>query len=239
MVSIRLTLLAVGAATLSACSSLPLVSDQGGQNFATGSVLSSRLSGDDISAQSAAFLRALETGTAQQWSGRRAIGEVRPGSYSLANLKLDPTARIPASRRDLDLSPRLETDLGLYVLTRNSNIRTGPGTDNAIAGTASSGAGVEVVGKVTGGDWMLVAIDGVIRGYIYDRLMIKAPGRELELAGGPRREARLCREFDQTLSVYSETDKWSGAACRDDAGNWRLAPPEPGQEGGPQILLTD
>ena len=79
--------------------------------------------------------------------------------------------------------------MGLYVLTRNSNIRLGPGTDHKIAEVLPSGAGVDVVGRVVDKEWMLVASEGSIRGYVHQNLLIKAPGTELELAGGPNRRA--------------------------------------------------
>jgi len=78
-----------------------------------------------------------------------------------------------------------------------------------------------------------------VQGYIYKRLMIKAPGTELELAGGPRRQAALCREFSQTMSIYSETDSWDGVACRNDGG-WRVLRPEPeADDANAPVYLTD
>jgi hypothetical protein len=70
---------------------------------------------------------------------------------------------------------------------------------------------------------MLVAVDGVVQGYVFGDLMIKAPGSELELAGGPMRKPDLCREFAQRINLYSEREEWAGAACNDGTG-WRLAP---------------
>lgn len=228
---------------ISACESIPYFGGDyeaaDGANFAAGSPLGAALSARDAQALETAFVAALGSGEAQSWRGARAAGAVTPAGWSLGNLKSDPTQRIPAARSDLDLDPTMETDLGLYVLTRNSNVRTGPGTGSAIAETLPSGAGVDIVGRVVGGDWMLAATDNVVRGYIYRNLMIKAPGTELELAGGPRRKAVLCREFVQRLTLGGERDQWRGAACKNEAGDWRLAPPEPGEAGGPALLLTD
>ena len=242
-VQFRLTTFALVAAALSACETIPFVGGDEADadvNYAAGSPLGAMLSDRDEIALENAFLAAIESSEAQSWRGPRGAGAVTPAGWSLGNLKPDPTARIPAARPDLDLSPVMETDLGLYALTRNSNVRTGPGTEHAVAQTLPSGAGVDVVGKTVDGDWALVAADGAVRGYIYSKLMIKAPGTELELAGGPRRQAVLCREFVQRLSVRGERDQWQGAACRED-GEWRLAPREvkPGEEGGPALLLTE
>lgn len=238
----RLTILSLGALTISACSSIPFLDDDlsggGGGAYAGGSTLAPLLSGEDARALDQAFLSAMETGEPQTWRGPRASGVVTPDTYALGNLKANPRETIPAARADLDLDPVLETDLGLYVLTRNSNVRTGPGTGYKVAETLASGSGVDVVGRTDDGSWMLVAADGVVRGYVYRRLMIKAPGTELELAGGPRRQARLCRKFAQRMEARGQRDQWRGAACLEDSA-WRLARPQPGEVGGPAILLTD
>lgn len=240
---LRLTILAIGAITISACETIPYISSDDGQkagadNYAAGSVFSGQLKKDDRVALEAAFLRAMDTGTPQRWNGRQAVGEVYPGSYSLGNLKNDPSERIRSARADLDLAPVLETEQGLYVLTRNSNVRRGPSTDYPIVTKLSSGDGVDAVGKVVGEDWMLIATDDVIRGYVYRRLMIKAPGTELELAGGPRRQAELCREYRQKMSRFSTTDEWEGAACKGNDGTWRVIPP-PADDPYAPLVLTD
>ena len=213
------------AAALGACASLPGTGGigSGAPDYSIGSSSAGQLSGADRAALAEAFVAAMDTGQTRQWRGNRAVGVVMPGGYALANLSPDPDARIAAARGDIELGHTMETDLGLYVLTRNSNIRTGPGTDNEIIEVLPSGAGVEVVGRVTDRNWMLVAADGVVRGYVFQDLLIKAPGTELELAGGPERRPVLCRNFTQRVNVFSVREEWRGAACRDGAG-WRLTP---------------
>ncbi len=222
------TLAFLSAILLNACSTLSGGGFDGGSgDFAAGSRLSYNLSGGDRSALADAFLSAMETGAETPWRGRNANGAVTPGDYSLSNLKADPRERLILARSDIDIARRMETDLGLYALTSNSNVRTGPGTTYKIATMLPSGAGVEVVGRVVGAPWMLVSHEGRIAGYIHENLMIKAPGTELELAGGPHRRPILCREFIQRVEVYGEVDAWTGGACNDGAG-WRLAAePEP------------
>lgn len=219
-----LTIAALSAACLAACESLPSIGGDGGggPNFAAGSVLSGRLVEADREALAAAVAAAVETGEPRRWRGRRATGVVEPAGYSLGNLKTDPTARLPLARPDIVTDESMEIELGLYALTSNSNVRIGPGTDYEVADTLPSGVGVEVVGDVVDKPWMMVAVDGTVRGYIHENLMIRAPGAELELAGGPRRRPVLCRAFAQRIHIFSERDEWTGAACRDGAG-WRLA----------------
>ena len=220
----QMALTMFGAFALGACSSLSSMDPFSGDsvNFASGSSIDAQLSSADHEALSAAFVTAMNTGAPQSWRGRRASGAVTPQAYALANLKADPAARIEAVRGDLDLTHVVETELGQYVLTRNSNIRTSPGTDGKAVEVLPSGSGVEVVGRVRDRNWMLIAVNDVVRGYVFGDLLIKAPGSELELAGGPMRKPVLCRTFSQRATIYSQQEEWTGAACNDGTG-WRIA----------------
>jgi SH3 domain-containing protein len=215
----------LAALMLGGCSSLSSLGLTGeAENFAAGSALAPRLASGDREALGGAVVAAVESGQPQRWRGARAAGVVMPGGYSIANLRADPNARIALARDDIDVGYMMETELGLYVLTRNSNVRIGPGTQYAIAEKLPAGTGVEIVGRLTDGTWMLAAIDGAVRGYIHKSLAIKAPGTELLLAGGPRRRPIRCREFTQRISIFSEQDEWADAACHDGAA-WRRARP--------------
>ncbi len=228
----------IGAGLLGACSSMGSLDPFSGDNvnFAQGSPVADNLNNADREALSGAVMRAMETGAPQNWRGRRATGVVTPGAYALANLKADPAARIDAARGDFDLAHIVETDLGLYVLTRNSNIRSGPGTNAKAVEVLPSGSGVEVVGRVRDKNWMLVASNGVVRGYVFGDLLIKAPGSELELAGGPMRKPILCRKLTQRINVFSERHEWEGAACNDGTG-WRPAREPAPDPNAPEELL--
>lgn len=222
--SIKCALFAVAAAALGACSSIPGADGligSGGANYATGAALAPSLSGRDRAALGEAFVAAMNSGQTRQWRGDRAVGVVMPGEYALGNLSYDASLTKTAARGDFDLTHVMETELGLYVLRRNSNIRTGPGTDSAITEVLPSGSGVEVVGRVVDRNWMLIAVDDVVRGYVFGDLLIKAPGSELELAGGPQRKPVLCRRFTQRVNIYSDREEWRGTACHDGAG-WSL-----------------
>lgn len=218
----------LGAGTLGACSSLSSMDpfSGGSVNYAEGAPIRTELSRADYDALAYAFNQAMNTGKPQSWRGKRAGGVVEPKAYAIANLKANPNTRIKAARGDLELTHMVETEMGLYVLTRNSNIRTAPSTKGKPSEVLPSGSGVDVVGRVTDKNWMLIAANDSIRGYVFGDLLIKAPGSELELAGGPVRKPVLCRNFSQRLNVYSERHVWDGAACNDGTG-WRIAPPEP------------
>ena len=227
----KFTIIGAAFVLLGACSTLPSSGGFSGSsdNFASGSAIGGSLSSGDRKALSHAVVQAMETGQAQRWAGSSAVGVVTPEHYSLANLKSDPAKRIALASSAIELNHKMETELGLHVLIRNSNIRFGPGTDKGKAKVLHSGAGVEVVGGVIGKNWVLVAYEGRIVGYIFRDLLIKAPGTELDLAGGPHRTPILCREFTQQINVYSQTDEWTGAACQYGTG-WHLA-----EEPAPEI----
>ena len=223
-------LTALAAVALSACASDPFLGSApaSGVNYAAGSALADQLTKRDLAALYPVFLTAMEKaadGEPQRWSSATVQGEVTPGAHKVGNLREDPNELI-AFRPGLFLSHRYETALGQYVMTRNGNVRFGPSTETQVAQTLRSGDGVDVVGKVVGAPWMLVAVNDQIIGFVYESLLTPRPGRDLTLAGGPTRKPFLCREFYQTMSIGARADRWGGAAC-DHGGGWRLVGPTP------------
>lgn len=232
----KIAALLVFAGIVSACSTFdrgPLLGG-GSENFAAGTNVGNSLGTGEQKALATAFVTAMETGSRQTWSARRATGVVEPEGYQIANLLADPRARLPLKTGDISTQYPVETDMGLYVLTRNSNIRKGPGTEHGVVETLPSGSGVEVVGYARDQNWMMIAANGTVRGYVFGNLLIKAPGTDLKLAGGPIRKPILCRGFTQRINSFSAREEWSGAACNDGTG-WRLAEDPP----MPEMLIDD
>ncbi len=193
----------------------------GGGNYAAASVLGAELPSSEARALEPAFLQAVEKGAAGErfdWRGSSSFGWVKAREACVGNLKADPND-CPAAADGLALGESYETEQGLYALTRNANVRTGPSTDFPVNRQLVSGTAVTVVGKVVGKPWMLVEADKKIVGYVHESLMIKAPGTELDLAGGPRREATPCRIYEQRLSYQGRSDLWEGVACKE-SGRW-------------------
>lgn len=218
----------IAAALLGGCSTFSSMDPFAGDSvdYAAGAPAAVQLSRTDHDALAYAFTQAMNSGKPQGWAGRRSRGVVEPEGYAIAGLKADPDTRLPSARGDFDLSHVVETEQGLYVLTRNSNIRTGPNAKAPVAEVLTSGSGVDVVGRVSDRNWMLIAADKIVRGYVFGDLLIKAPGSELELAGGPMRRPTACRDFNQRVTIAGARYDWTGAACNDGTG-WRLAPNEP------------
>ncbi len=220
--SIRAMLLGVIILGLSACAGgerfTPLARTS--VNFAAHSPLGVRLPAGDQRALEPIFIQAVSRGRNGErfdWRGPDSFGWVKGGERLLGGISA-PALPYPEG---LYLGDSFETDLGLYALTRNANVRTGPSTEFSKLQQLTSGTGVEVVGRVIGKPWMLVAVEGQIVGYVHANLMIKAPGSELDLAGGPTRRAVPCRAFEQRISFTGRSDRWDGVACEEE-GQWVL-----------------
>ncbi len=223
----RQVIVTAAALALAACASTGGAGG-GAQNFAALSVLGADLAPTDARALAPAFHQAMEAGAAGErfdWKGAGAFGWVKARETRIGNLKADENDR-PAMPAGLVIDETYETEQGLYALTRNANARLGPSTEHPILTQLVSGTGVVVIGKVVGKPWMLAEADERVVGYIHDSLMIKAPGTELELAGGPRKSAVFCRGYEQRLSLGGRSDRWEGVACRED-GRWTLKAPPP------------
>lgn len=223
--------LAAGAAAaliLAGCGGGPTLGRPDSVNYAADAALGAALSGDERAALATAFLAAMAAapGETKSWRANGSAGAVTPGGYGIANLKPDPRTRLPADP-GLDLAYSFETELGLHALTGNANLRAGPSTAARILEVLDAGTAVDAVGKTRGLPFHLVAVGGRVRGYVHESLMKKAPGTELELAGGPTRAAHPCRDFEQTLTRFGENERWTGAAC-DRGEGWRLEPRDAG-----------
>lgn len=223
--------LILAAALLGACSTVPSgLSLRSDANFAEGSPLGAALPRDEAAALAPVFVAALSDGgpgARYDWRGDESFGWVKPGDYVLGNVKAS-RYDLPPYPKGLYLDEPLETELGLHAVVRNSNVRGGPSTDYPIVEEMKAGDAVEVVGKIVGRPWMLVEKDGRVRGYMFENLLRKAPGFELELAGGPTKRAVPCRAFEQRISYTGRSDRWVGAACLED-GQWVLQPEDPTQ----------
>lgn len=213
------------ALVLSACAGGGSPFETARVNYAAGSELGRALSSREVDALAAAFVPAISNGASGKsavWSSGSYSGSVTPGEYFVANLKPDPAMLLPVEGR-IEFNDPLQTERGLFVLKGDANLRAGPSMEARVITKLDGGTPADGVGKTVGKPWMLVAINGVVRGYVHESLIVKAPGSELELAGGPTRRAQFCRAFSQTLTLFAQTDHWQGVAC-DRGEGWRLEP---------------
>ena len=63
-----------------------------------------------------------------------------------------------------------------YVAVKNSNVRKGPNTSYDRSGFLVTGDEIDVVGRVSNTDWLMVARDGVTVGYVYEPLLRRESG---------------------------------------------------------------
>jgi len=225
MLNIKLTVIGAGLLALGACATFEGGAGYGapGDDYAAGSALSREMTSRDRAALAGAFAAAVETGApgaTNVWSSGSYSGSVTPGQYLIGNLKPDSGRLLPVAA-PIEFAGEYETELGLYALKGEANLRSGPSTEAKIFTKLAAGTPVDVVGRAVGLPWMLVAIDGTVRGYVHQSLLLKAPGDDFALAGGPTRAARFCRAFEQSLTLFGRTDRWAGAACKRD-GAWLL-----------------
>lgn len=221
----RIPLMTAALLGLSACAGGSGLDLGGGQNYAAVSTLGAELSTGDARALAPAFLQAIDKGAAGErfdWRGDLAFGWVKARAARVGNLTAD-TSDYPEVAPGVQLTETYETEQGLFALTRNANVRLGAGTDFTTSEQLASGTAVTVIGKVVGKPWMLSKVDGKVVGYIHESLMIKAPGTELDLAGGPRRAAIPCRGYEQRLAIGDRSEVFEGVACRED-GRWVVKP---------------
>jgi hypothetical protein len=219
---------------LAACSSLPgldAVGVGGGANYAAASALGAGLAARDLAALGPVFEQAVENGKPGErydWRGPGASGWVKAGDRLVGDLKAEAGDRPPLDA-GVDIGGTFDTELGLYAVARTANVRNGPGTDHQTRGQLQAGAPVIVVGRLVGAPWMLVESKGRVVGYVHESLLVRQPGAEFTLAGGPRKKATLCRAYEQRLVAGSQSDVFKGVACRD-GRDWRLAPPTNDEE---------
>ncbi|WP_442487685.1 SH3 domain-containing protein [Halomonas litopenaei] len=117
--------------------------------------------------------RALETGQPQVWedpetgaTGRTEVAERTTRQQSVP-VKVQPER--------VDKIPPIDLIGATYVANSSSNVRGGPSTDYRSVGSLSSGQQVQVVGKVQGSDWYLIAEEGAANGFVASRLLSPLP----------------------------------------------------------------
>jgi len=178
----------------------------------------------DEAKMSEAFLRAMNgpVGDGRHWrTGRTGtMGEIIGGRAFLMNVDYARGEELVAPL-NLSTDYQLEPVQGDYTLLSNTNVRLGASTSAAVVDTLDQGTVVEAVGHVRGLDWMLMARDGAVIGYMYASLLEQRDGGDLLLAGGAPRTPTYCRRFIQELRLSDGVrDHWEGAACRNTRGRW-------------------
>lgn len=161
-----------------------------------------------------AFQRALDTGTAQNWSdpqtGTSGQIQVLDRSYSRQSSTMSSgrwrfaDGVTPASR--------VSSVGGTYSATSRVNVRAAPNTSSPVVDRLRVGEQFQSTGTANGG-WLAMVEDGLVQGYVSGSMTQRVDGG---LSGD-------CRRVEQTINERGQpTIREQFDACRDANGSWNL-----------------
>lgn len=176
---------------------------------AAGSALGCKLQRDDQRRAEEAAVRAAQTNEAQSWTnpetGASGTAEAIQSGGQLAGLTLAPAVQPVASYSGAG---------GYYVATTNANVRTMPSLDGQVVGQLARGEKILVAGAATETGWLLVARDGVGKGYVSPTLLQRQPDA-----------ANSCKLIRHSITVPGKgTEVQNLRACLNPDGNWVFSP---------------
>ncbi|MEQ8813120.1 MAG: SH3 domain-containing protein [Thalassobaculum sp.] len=190
-----------------------------------GGVIGKQLDPSDRQGIAETRQQALDTGQPVTWnnpdSGVQSTARVVETSYRPV-----PAERSTDSEDLVWRVPPLQLIGGDYVATTTSNVRGGPGTEYGVMDQLKDGEPVYVVGKVVEADWMMVARNGIGRGFVHADLLrpadvatrVDRPLSNANLAG-----VRECSILEQEVRLADGTSETKRArACRSADGSWEL-----------------
>ncbi|TNE58265.1 MAG: SH3 domain-containing protein, partial [Alphaproteobacteria bacterium] len=191
----------------------------------SGSRYAATMMGADITKITETAWRAVEARsgtTSLSWSSvySGATGKVSAGPNYLVGFNAGEEIEAPI---DLDTTPFLAPEAGMFVTQSNTNVRLSPRVDGPKVTMLALGAEIKAVARDPISNWYLVAKDGKVIGYVFGDLITRMEGGELLLAGGEPSQPRLCRELTYTMTLGTgEKDAWVNGACKQAGSNWRV-----------------
>lgn len=241
----------LGAGLLAGCETMGELGDTAGgwYDSATSALSSSdegyiaRKIGDDVSEEDAeaigrAVAKALERAPAGRevtWKSKTsgASATFKPGGTRLEKREIEA-----AMRKGVVVTPNMVLIARGYTAARNANLRAGPGTDHKVVGGLAKGESLTALGAVGKGDWILVALDGEVVGYVYAPLVAPDARARVDLrdsgsAGRPRAGEGLsvetmvvstsCRTMSYTVRpAEGEPTEDQFHACKAGDGAWEI-----------------
>lgn len=96
-----------------------------------------------------------------------------------------------------------------------SNVRGGPGTDYVVVDSLASGETVEVVGRVKGTNWVMIAQNGMGSGFVREDLLAPAPVQTAEQKAEVIRHRAAAQERALTAGIVQEVSVQSTSECRE------------------------
>ena len=249
----KVAMLCLAGALLAGCESMKEMADKSGDTIdgwidaISGSdrpyiarQVGGDLNDDDAMAIEKASARALEwtpAGKSVTWSnpktGTRAV--IKPGKMEMARRKVQ-TARMKGVSR----APEMQLVAQTWSARRNANLRSAPGTGGKIVGGLAKGEKFTAIGKVEGGKWIMVGIDGKAVGYVFSKLVgpvkskpapvLRAEELDLDKDGLGKNVvvdtmtvATACRTVNYTVITRdNDQAKEKFRACKASDGAWEI-----------------
>jgi hypothetical protein len=182
------------------------------------------MSGDIQKIEQAAWSAVMTQAETRQisWSGAygSANGNVTAGPNYLIGFNSGEEIEAPI---DLDTSPYLTPSAGAYVTHSNSNIRLSPSLDGSKVTMLEKGAELTVIAREEQTNWLLVASQGRVIGYVFGELVTRIEGGDLLLAGGEPAQPKLCRELTYSMTLNTgDKDAWVNGACKQSGRDWHI-----------------
>lgn len=184
----------------------------------------------DKQKMAAATQEAIATGNSSQWTnpetGVSGSAKVKDVSTSVKQ------AEVLVLKDKVQEIPPLELDGGVYTVNTGSNLRGGPGTDYKVVDKLSAGSEVDVVGKVEGQPWYMLADAGVAKGFIHSSL-VTPTGRLSEITNVASSQPGVekvqvstrvtCKTIEQQVTTAEgKSASQTVRACQNSDGSWAI-----------------
>ena len=124
------------------------------------------------------------TGRAQAWKGAKS--GVRGTVRVAASERRSGTVRVAAYKDRVEKMPPLDLVNDTFEATSTVNVRSGPGTEYRVVDRLTSGEKVQVIGKVQGANWYVIARDGVASGFVHGAYLVPtSTANSAQIASSP------------------------------------------------------
>jgi surface antigen len=161
-----------------------------------------------------AFQRALDTGTAQNWSDPNTGAS---GQIQVLNSSSNPRSGAVSMGRwrfadGVTPASRVSNLGGTYAAKSRVNVRAAPNTTSPVVDRLQAGEQFQSGGSANGG-WLAIIEGGLVQGYV-------AGSMAQQVDGGASGD---CRRVEQTINERGQpTVREQFDACRDANGSWNL-----------------
>lgn len=123
--------------------------------------------------------------------------------------------KIPVLKDRVSEVPPLDIIGEDYRARSGTNVRGGPGTDYVVVDGLRAGQDVEVIGKVRGTNWVMIAQNGIGSGFVREDLLKPAPVQTAEQRAQVIRYRAEAQKKDMQAGLVQEVSVQSTSECRE------------------------